>query len=343
MSASASKYAAERAAAVSAVGMTSTLSRKLQENFDEALVVIKDDASPVTVADFAVQALIVSRLHEQFPEDNFIAEEFVLDLRKDMALFRAVCDATGMDEEALVKIIDLCDFTGADDSRTWILDPNDGTRGFVKMRHYCIALGLMEGGVMRVGVLGCPNLPVSGIVADVGSQLGSIFHAEQGQGAYMIAEKDIDTSSVDPSVVLKGKRCNVSDVTDPSKADFCESFEARHSSHSLSTKIAEILNMNGAPYRLDSQAKYGCIARGDVSIFLRFPREGYVEKVYDSAPAVIVVEEAGGRVTDGRGQPLDFSKGRYMDNDDGIVATNGVMHDTIIEAVQAAIKQKAAV
>lgn len=343
MSASASKYAAERAAAVSAVGMTSTLSRKLQENFDEALVVIKDDASPVTVADFAVQALIVSRLHEQFPEDNFIAEEFVLDLRKDMALFRAVCDATGMDEEALVKIIDLCDFTGADDSRTWILDPNDGTRGFVKMRHYCIALGLMEGGVMRVGVLGCPNLPVSGIVADGGSELGSVFHAEQGQGAYMISEKDIDTSSVDPSVVLKGKRCNVSDVTDPSKADFCESFEARHSSHSLSTKIAEILNMNGAPYRLDSQAKYGCIARGDVSIFLRFPREGYVEKVYDSAPAVIVVEEAGGRVTDGRGQPLDFSKGRYMDNDDGIVATNGVMHDTIIEAVQAAIKQKAAV
>lgn len=209
------------------------------------------------------------------------------------------------------------------------------------MRQYCIALGLIEGGLARVGVLGCPNLPLAGMDATKNDpNLGCIFHAEQGEGTWMLSEGHVNG---DPTAAPAGKRCTVSNIADPSWTAFCESVETGHSSHELSARVATILNVTAAPLRMDSQAKYGCMARGDVSIFLRFPRGGYVENIWDSAPAAIVVEEAGGRVTDGRGRPLDFSLGRKLDNDDGIVATNGHMHDAIIAAVQQAMREQATV
>jgi 3'-phosphoadenosine 5'-phosphosulfate (PAPS) 3'-phosphatase len=43
--------------------------------------------------------------------------------------------------------------------RTWILDPIDGTKGFIRGEHFCVALGMAHDGVPTIGVLGCPNLP----------------------------------------------------------------------------------------------------------------------------------------------------------------------------------------
>lgn len=344
VSPSPTKYAAERSAAVTSVALASALARQLQHSLAASDAVSKPDASPVTVADFAVQAVIVSHLHHRFPTDRFIAEESTPALRNDPALLKAVCHAADMDEQHLLNVIDLCDHQGGDGARTWILDPIDGTRGFIAMRQYCIALGLIEAGLPRVGVLGCPNLPLTGIdpKSDT-AQLGCIFHAEQGVGTWMLSEADVDTTVATALTAPSGKRCTVSNVAEPSWTAFCESVETGHSSHELSAKVAKILNVTDPPLRMDSQAKYGCMARGDVSIFLRFPRGGYIENVWDSAPATIVVEEAGGRVTDGRGRPLDFSLGRKMDNDDGIVATNGHMHDAIIAAVQQAMREEATV
>lgn len=339
-----SKYSLERSAAVTSVALASALARTLQHSLAASQPVAKPDASPVTVADFAVQAVIVSHLHARFPNDRFIAEESTPALRNDPALLRAVCQAAQMDEQHLLNVIDLCDHQGGDGARTWILDPIDGTRGFIAMRQYCIALGLIEGGVARVGVLGCPNLPLTGMEsAQDTSQLGCIFHAEKGEGTWMLPESDVDVTSSTPPAPPLGKRCTVSDIAEPSWTAFCESVETGHSSHELSAKVAQILKVTAPPLRMDSQAKYGCMARGDVSIFLRFPRGGYVENIWDSAPAAIIVEEAGGRVTDGRGRPLDFSLGRKLDNDDGIVATNGHMHDAIIAAVQKAMREAASV
>lgn len=343
VSPSASRYSPERAAAVASVALASALARRLQRALAGSEAVSKADASPVTVADFAVQAVIVSHLHARFPTDRFIAEESTPALRRDPALLKAVCDAADMDETHLLNVIDLCDHEGRDGARTWILDPIDGTRGFIAMRQYCIALGLIEGGVAKVGVLGCPNLPLTGMEASEGVELGCIFHAEQGQGTWMLPERDVDTSRRSSATTVDGKRCAVNGIANPSLTEFCESVERGHSSHELSARVATILNVTAPPLRMDSQAKYGCMARGDVSIFLRFPRNGYVENIWDSAPAAIIVEEAGGRVTDGRGRPLDFSLGRKLDNDDGIVATNGYMHDAIVAAVQKAIKEESQV
>ena len=48
---------------------------------------------------------------------------------------------------------------GGPSGRHRVLDPNDGTRGFVGMRQYAVCLGMLQDGEVELGVLGCPNLP----------------------------------------------------------------------------------------------------------------------------------------------------------------------------------------
>ena len=90
---------------------------------------------------------------------------------------------------------------------------------------------------------------------------------------------------------------------------------------------------------MDGQTKYAIVARGEAAIYLRLPsRPGYQEKIWDHAAGSLIVEEAGGRVTDVHGRPLDFSAGRVLGNSGGIVVTNGVIHDAVLEAVRAEIE-----
>jgi 3'(2'), 5'-bisphosphate nucleotidase len=86
--------------------------------------------------------------------------------------------------------------------------------------------------------------------------------------------------------------------------------------------------------RVDSQAKYAIVAQGEASIYLRLPtRRDYREKIWDHAAGSIMVEEAGGRVSDVTGRPLDFSRGRRLEDNRGVVATNGPIHDAVIRVV----------
>jgi 3'(2'), 5'-bisphosphate nucleotidase len=56
--------------------------------------------------------------------------------------------------------------------------------------------------------------------------------------------------------------------------------------------------------------------------------------VWDHAAGTIIVEEAGGRVTDFSGQRLDFVSGPKMTHNRGIVVTNGVIHAAMLAAIQ---------
>jgi hypothetical protein len=63
---------------------------------------------------------------------------------------------------------------------------------------------------------------------------------------------------------------------------------------------------------------------GDASIYLRLPtRADYREKIWDHAAGMFVVEQAGGRVTDVTGAPLDFRHGRRLETNRGVIATDG--------------------
>jgi len=74
-----------------------------------------------------------------------------------------------------------------------------------------------------------------------------------------------------------------------------ESVEAAHSSHSLNARIGRHLGSNATPVRMDSQAKYCSLARGDGDVYLRMPTGvGYREKIwvcpilYNSIPGLII-------------------------------------------------------
>jgi 3'(2'), 5'-bisphosphate nucleotidase len=206
-------------------------------------------------------------------------------------------------------------------ARYWTLDPIDGTKGFLRREQYAIALALIERGRVEIGVLGCPNLPL-------GDGIGALFTAVRGEPTRM---QDLWDPAA-PSLAVK-----VAALERADQARFCESVESGHSDQDESARIAEDLGIKSEPFRIDSQCKYAAVARNDASIYLRLPtRADYREKIWDHAAGSLVVECAGGRVTDSDGAPLDFTVGATLAKNRGIVATCGTIHDEVIAAVRRA-------
>lgn len=88
--------------------------------------------------------------------------------------------------------------------------------------------------------------------------------------------------------------------------------------------------------QLDSMVKYCLLARGSSSIYLRMLGSSFAECVWDHAPGTILVQEAGGRVTDMAGKQLQWGTGRRLTANVGVVASNGSLHEPVLEAVQTA-------
>ena len=315
--------------AVNAVAGASRLARAVRSDLASADAADKADRSPVTVADFGVQALICRALAEAFPQDGVAAEEEAQGLiggGEAAGLKNKVIDHVsrvrpGLTEKDILEAIGRGRDPARPQGRWWALDPVDGTKGFIRGDQYALALALVVDGRVVLGVLGCPNLPLDHQRPD--GDRGCLFYAAAGRGAY-----------VRPLEREDSRRILVSEVADPSEAVFCESFESAHSAHDRSARAAEILGVRVPPIRMDSQAKYGAVARGQSSIYLRLPaRPGYQQKVWDHAAGSIIVTEAGGEVTDVRGRPLDFSHGRTLAQNEGVVATNGIIHSQALEAV----------
>ena len=86
--------------------------------------------------------------------------------------------------------------------------------------------------------------------------------------------------------------------------------------------------------RIDSQAKHGVIARGGAEWYVRLPKPGYVEWIWDHAAGNVVIEEAGGKMTDTEGRPLDFSLGpKLSPSVRGILMSNGgIFHKSLVDA-----------
>eukprot|EP00438_Fugacium_kawagutii_P030002 Skav225303 [mRNA] locus=scaffold445:208963:211040:- [translate_table: standard] len=110
-----------------------------------------------------------------------------------------------------------------------------------------------------------------------GSGQGCVFHAAKGLGAMQL---DL------PS----GREHSI--TVDREAASYVESYESAHSSHGTHARIAEHLKLK-PPLRMDSQCKFGVVARGQASLYLRMSDRD--QKIWDIAPGTLVVEEAGGQ------------------------------------------------
>ncbi|XWS74614.1 hypothetical protein CRYUN_Cryun01aG0013600 [Craigia yunnanensis] len=65
--------------------------------------------------------------------------------------------------EDFLKAIDSGKSEGGSQGRHWVLDPINGTKGFVRGDQYAIALAWLDEGKVFLGVLACPNLPLTSI------------------------------------------------------------------------------------------------------------------------------------------------------------------------------------
>ena len=316
--------------ALHSVKEASLLVKKIQQELIiDALV--KNDKSPVTVADFASQAIIGYRLHETFPDAILVGEEDSTTLKEpdeEDKLLQVTSYIESLIPEA--RSSDVCnwiDIGGGDVCEEyWTVDPIDGTKGFLRGDQYVVALAFVKNGKVELGVLGCPNL--SNATRPDFNGRGSLVFAIRGEGTWFLPMTNLDQKPI---------RLHTSTCRNGSEAQILRSFESGHTNTDQIQEFISVLGSKPDPIRMDSQAKYALMAAGKGEILLRLlsPKNmGYKEKIWDQAAGSIIVEEAGGKITDLNGNPLDFSTGRLMTNNTGVLATNNLLHELSLKTLK---------
>ncbi|PVH17354.1 3'(2'),5'-bisphosphate nucleotidase 2 [Candidozyma duobushaemuli] len=359
-------YAKELKIASLAVKRASVLTKGLSDSIVELSksgTQIKNDKSPVTVGDYASQALINKAIKLNFPNDNIVGEEDSSSLKDGTeeanALSKRILDLlsetqqkTGKSSDALGDLkdlkevyesIDLGNYEGGSKGRFWALDPIDGTKGFLRGDQFAVCLALIEDGKVVLGVIGCPNLPEHIVSNDKQSGTkGGLFSAVKGVGSFYTP-----LFETDEFVPLKNQeKIQMTSETSSATLKVVEGVEKGHSSHSTQSQIKSKLGFSEdtvaqQTLNLDSQVKYCVLAKGQADIYLRLPvSDTYREKIWDHAAGNILIYESGGQVGDIGGQALDFGKGRQLDSK-GVIAANKAIFPKVIEAVKEVLSQDA--
>lgn len=226
-------------------------------------------SEPVTIADRTASRIIVESLAEVFPNDGILSEE-EFDDRKRL-----------------------------DKQRVWIVDPLDGTQGFInKNGDFAVQIGLAENGAP---ILGAVFLPTENI----------LYFAAKNQGAWMIENEETP------------KKLEVSSKTDFAQMSLAVS--RNHHSPRMS-QVAEILNLRNEIRRGSVGLKIGLIARKFCDLYVHLsPRT----KHWDTCAPEIILREAGGQMTDLFGEKIIYNT-PDVHNYNGVLATNGAVHDSAV-------------
>ena len=316
------------ATAIAAVVPALPMVRLLGETLAAVPPIEKGDGSPVTAADYVIQALVLAGLRQRSPDGRvpLVGEEHADALatagRPDVE--RLVVDAVrgilGWRTRAdALRAID------GDEPRAgepyWTIDPIDGTKGFLLGMQCSVCLARIEGARTTVGILGCPRMGPRG---DLDLHLGGpgvIYAAALGRGAY---ECNAD-GTVSAQLALApwaggslrwARSLNRGRTAAPSR---------------LEPHIAAL-----GPYtsqRMDSQCKYALLARGDSDLVIRMPRSpGHRESIWDHASGTFIAEEAGAGVSDALGRRLDFSHGDSLAANLGVICALRGLDERVLPA-----------
>jgi 3'(2'), 5'-bisphosphate nucleotidase len=320
-------FSREMEIAVDAVRRAMQVTRAVQEQLTDADTLTKHDRSPVTIADFAAQALVCKLLKEG-SDLPVAAEEDAQVLRRleNSALLAKVNHFLrpvfpGISDAGILAAIDHGRQEPA--GTFWTLDPVDGTKGFLRGEQFAVALALICDGVVELGVLGCPRLHIGSSNRDRG---GTLFVAARGAGARMACRGGGEFVPA-----------RVSTETAAERLRLVESYESSHSDGARQLAASRALGLHHPPMQMDSQVKYGMVAAGEAEIYMRIPHPQtpeYREKIWDHAAGSLIVSEAGGQVTDILGHPLDFGHGLTLQANRGILATHSPVHEEILRLLR---------
>jgi len=331
-------YADLLAAGTAGVADACAVCRVVQGDMDRVRAIVKDDNSPVTVADYACQAVVAHVIKDRLGACIMVGEETSAYLRNpehggQLAATLAAAQEVWPEatEDSLLEAIDL----GAADpghAGFWTLDPIDGTKGFLRGHQYAVSLAFIDRGQPVVGLLGCPNLSADfSREFDEPDPHGCLYTCIKGQGVY---ELPADKPRARPVHIRRLPH------RDGDPISVCSSVEESHTS---SERVAAVLARAAEkglktrePARLDSQCKYAVVARGQADAYIRLPtRKGYVERIWDHAAGALIAAEAGAAVTDAVGSPLDFACGRGLEKNRGILAAPARVHGVLLGAIKA--------
>jgi 3'(2'), 5'-bisphosphate nucleotidase len=231
-----------------------------------------DDVEPVTQADTIANELIVNGLKREFPNDGILAEESVDTKRR------------------------------LEKSRVWMVDPLDGTNGFIDGNgDFAVQIGLAENGRCVLGVV---YQPLTGV----------LYRAVSGSGSW------IERPNFDPA------QARVSDKKTLSEMRLAAS--RSHRSPRMS-RVVTPLGFQNEVQRGSVGIKVGLLIEQQCDVYIHLsPRT----KQWDTCAPEVILTEAGGRITDLFGYPLNYNV-PDVQNRNGLVASNGVSHDQIIETL----------
>jgi len=379
-----SPYQRELGIAINAVRLAASISRHVlasTSNLTSASnpnSIQKDDLSPVTVADFAIQAVLTLMLRTAFPADDFIGEESADDLHANPDLLRRVKEevthclkeearrqpgADQMDEEAfefivsqdrICELVDACGTTetGGPDSgkegRVWVFDPIDGTKTFMKGEQYAINVALLVGGRQILSVVGCPKLALDAVgpikddtLDPKGDEGGCILFAVKGYGAYVQPLSDSMLDPNAPPVVRRLPRHADGVALDGLKSVTCwdKIDSGVDEVHKAATEAL------GASFPgtdlLGWVPRWVSLAMGygNMSVWVYKKRERH-GKIWDHAGAMLLFEEVGGMITDVDGREIDLSAGRKLVRNFGFVAAPRSLHHVVLKTLRDKMREE---
>jgi len=195
-------------------------------------------------------------------------------------------DAKIMSEESYTR------WQAYDEAPAWFIDPLDGTTNFSRgLPMFSVSIGVAKGDVLQCGAVYDPLLD-------------QLFWAERGRGAYL---NDARLQVSDRSVLMEAL-ATLDWPRDQQMREISARFLAR-----LAPQVDAVRSRGSAALGLCA------VAAGWADIYFQ-----YTLGPWDVAAGVLIVEEAGGRVTDLHGRP-------YRLDEPGWLATNGRVHDAVLE------------
>ena len=245
------------------------------------------------------------------------AEEVILKYYSDSIAVELKADQTPVtvaDQEAEHVIIDtikqqfpehgfLGEESGVVDTESgyqWIIDPIDGTKNYIrKIPLFATQIALMKDGELIVGV---SNSPI----------MKECLYAERGKGAYM------DVGGRARS--RYGERIHVSEVSDCSEAMVCHGGLDTFDQDELLPNMCRLIRDTSRSRGFGDYYIFHLLASGRADIAI----EAADLEPWDISALAVIVEEAGGTITDMGGGPLD-------QHSTPVIATNGVLHDTVLK------------